>query len=930
METFSSLTSGEPAVDTLGKVLVGRDWQQQRIRALIAAARVGQSGVLVVTGEAGIGKTALLDYAKSMTAGMTVLTVVGTDAEHDLPFAGLAQLLRVSAAELDRLPAPQAQALAVALALRVGGGVDRFAVGAGLLTLLTQRSEDRPVCLIIDDAQLVDRPSQEALAFVARRLLADAVAVIVAARVDEPCLLVADDLAQLRLTGLDRSATRTLIDEGLRGSAEVAERIYQLSAGNPLAVLELVLQGERLLALPPGAPAPVPAVLARFYARRVADLEPAAVSALQVAATAGEDLVVVSRACEQLGVSVSALAFAEAAGLVAVNGDRIRFRHPLVRSAVYAGASPTRRRDLHAAVAASLGEADADRRAWHRSEAVLGPEAAIAAEMEAVAGRASSRGAYSVAATAAERAAELSVTDTDRAGRLQTAGTWAWYAGEAHRAQSLLARAAAVDPTSDSRVAGRRLQGVIAARCGAVDEARDLLMRAGAESSDPAESIACYAEAIDVCFYLGDAATALVTAERVEALLEGVDPRVAVLGLMAVGMARVLAGQNGATQIREAVHRAELTGLGESGRRVPSGQPYEDFWLVIGPLFLRDSSSGRDLVQRVADDRRAQSTIGGLAHLLFHLARDEAATDRWSNAEADYNEAIGLAREFGQSTELAMSLSGLAWLEARQGHGDQAKAHAAETLRLADTHHVELGRIWAMLALGDLALGSGEVEPAFEHYAAVEQLLGQLGVLDVDLSPVPELVEVMARRGDTRGATALAGAYQERADTKGQPWALARAARTQALLSDDAHLDEAFRHALELHAATLDAFERARTQLAHGSRLRRARRRVDARSELRAASATFTRLGARPWAEAAADELAATGMTVTRPGEAPISQLTPRELQIALLLAKGRTTRQVASALFLSPKTVEYHLRHVYMKFGIDSRAQLAVRMRER
>nr|WP_239579481.1 AAA family ATPase [Microlunatus panaciterrae] len=913
--------------------MVGRDREQQRIGALLAAARVGQSGVLVITGDPGIGKTALLEHAKRLTEDMVILTAVGTDAERDLPFAGLAQLLRLTATELERLPAPQAQALAVALALRSGQAVDRFSVGAGLLTLLTQRSEDRPLCLVIDDAHLVDRPSQEALVFVARRLLADAVALIVAARTGEPCLLVADDLPQLRLAGIDAVATRELVgaDLGVLATAELSDRVFALSGGNPLAVRELVLERDRLLSLPPDAPGPLSAVLAGLYSRRAADLDPAAATALLVAAAAGEDLAVVRRACDVLGAPVAALADAEAAGLVSVTADRVRFRHPLVRSGVYAAATPARRRLLHAAIADAMGDAaaDADRRCWHRSEAALGPDAATADEMEAAAGRAAGRGAYAVAAKAAERAAVLSPTAAEQAARLSAAGTWSWHAGEVVAAQALLARAAALEATSTGRVRSRRLQGVIAARCGAVDQARDLLMHAGAESPDASEAIACYAEAIDACYYLGDAATAVLAAERVETLLRQADAEAGVLGLIAAGMAKVLAGQDGAPLIREAVQRAERAGIATPGQDAAVGQPYEAFWLVMGPMFLRDSGGGRELVQRVVADQRARSAIGALPHLLFHIARDEATTDRWANAEADYNEAIGLARESGQSTELAMSLAGLCWLEARQGRSGEARTHAAETLQLSETHRVEIGRIWALFALGDLALGYGSIASSLEHYRSVDRVLGQLGLLDVDLSPVPELVEAMLRCGETGGTAVMSRTYQDRAVAKGQPWALARAARTQALLCDDAQLDEAFGRALELHTATLDAFERARTQLSYGGRLRRARRRVDARAMLSSALETFTRLGSRPWAEAAADELQATGMTIARPGQNPISRLTPRELQIAVPLADGRTIRQVASALFLSPKTVEYHLRNVYRKFGIDSRSQLAARMSE-
>lgn len=878
----------------------------------------------MLTGEPGIGKTALLQYAAEVAANMQVRTVTGIESERDLPFAGLAQLLRVTPSDLDRLPEPQAQALGVALALRPGSGVDRFAVGAGLLTLLSHRSEDQPICLLIDDAHLLDGPSQEALAFAARRLLADAVALIAAARSGEACRLVDADLPSTELDGIGVDGTRAMVDRSRTvTTGDFSRRIHSLTGGNPLAIQELISSSDALRTLPPDAPAPIPAELSALYARRATDLDPATVTAVMVAAAAGEDLATITRACARLGISVNALAAAEEAGLISVTEDRVRFEHPLIRSGLYASASPSRRRELHAVIADVLSAVDADRRAWHRCAATLGLDEATAAEMEDVGRRAADRGAHSVAAAAAERAASLTPDDTVRARRWLAAGTWAWEAGEGVRARESLERAARLDPSPQTVATQLRLKGVIAARCGALDEARDVLLAAGAASADASEQVVCYAEAVNACFYLGDAAHALLAAERIEAVVDGADSRAGVLGLVAAGMGRILAGQDGARLIRKAVQRPQAT------------EPYhvggldDASWRAIAPLYLRDSGIGRAMIESVVAERRAQSAIGTLPHLLFNIARDEATTDRWSHAEADYSEAIGLAREFGQTTELAMSLAGLAWLEARLGRGESAVGHASEALDLSAEFRVHLGRIWTEMALGDLALGAGDAATAADRYGAIEATLSTLGVLDVDLSPGPELVEARLRLGDRDGAGPLADGYSRRAADKGQPWAMARAARSRALLADDGEFDDVFAEALELHAATVDLFEEARTLLALGSRRRRARRRIDGRIPLRRALDIFTQLGARPWAGAAADELTATGMTVTKPGESAASQLTPRELQIARLLADHKTTRQVATALFLSPKTVEYHLRHIYAKFAIDSRADLIRRMSE-
>lgn len=901
-------------------MLVGRTSEQRALSALVSSARIGQSAVLVLTGEAGIGKTALLEHVAAQARGMRVLRATGTEAEQNLPFAGLAQLLRATAGDLNGLPPPQADALGVALALRVGGAVDRFAVAAATLTLLTQRSEDRPVAVLVDDAQLLDMPSQEVLAFVARRLLADAVALVATVRAGEPCRLLTPDLPQRSLGGLDREETAELVAqhlEGPRGSA-LTDQVYALSAGNPLAILELAGRPERLASLWPGAPGPVPAALVDLYARRVATLDPDARTALLLAAAAGNDLPLVARACAALLLPVSALAAAERLGLIALEQGGLRFIHPLVRAALYSTADPAERRRLHATLAAATSTADTDRYAWHLSEAALGPDEPAATALHALGDRASLRGAFAVATTAFGRAAGLSGDDQERAARLFRAGEAAWHAGDAATASGLLERSAALETQPAARVSAQRLRGIIDLRSGSVVEARDSLLAAAAASrADPAGAVACSAEAIYACFYLADADAALALAGELEdALAGGLEGRAAATASVAAGLGRVLAGAGGPELVRQGV------------RWLADAAPALDYhdqatWTLVGPLLLRESRTGRELVRSAIDERRGRTAVGTLPHLLFHLARDEATTDRWVSAEADYTEAITLARELGQTTELAMSSAGLAALLARQGRADAVLEHAAEAERLGVEHQVHLARLWSRYGLGDLAYGRGEIEAAVRTYAGLEALLEELGVRDVDLSPAPDRIEALLSAGRTAEAVALAGPHQERAEAKGQAWALARAARVAALLGPAAEVDERFARALALHAETPDCYEAARTELAYGARLRRLRRRVDARPHLERALAEFSRLGASPWADRAADELTASGATAARAGASLTRRLTPRELQIALLLAEGRTVRETAAAVFLSPKTVEYHLRHVYTKLGIDSRDQL-------
>jgi DNA-binding CsgD family transcriptional regulator len=371
-------------------------------------------------------------------------------------------------------------------------------------------------------------------------------------------------------------------------------------------------------------------------------------------------------------------------------------------------------------------------------------------------------------------------------------------------------------------------------------------------------------------------------------------------------MARVFAGRSGTAPLAAAIALAPASTAGMG--------------TVRGRLFLR----GAD---RTPPDPTLRATVevGDLPHLLFHVGRDAATTDRWAAAEAAYTEAIELATEFGQPTEVAVGSAGLAWLLARQGRPAEVEAQAATAERLADRHQIPMALIWSRFARGDAALADGDAVAAATVYADLEdRVLTGVDARDVDLSPVPELVDALLRAGTIGRLPALAAGYRRRAQAKEAPWALARSARVDALLAADVELDAAFGRALELHRAAFDPFEEACTQLAYGARLRRARRRTDARGPLAAAVDTFGRLGARPWADRAADELVATGATVRRTEDAPTAALTARELQVAVLLAQGRTTRQAAQALFLSAKTVEYHLGHVYTKLGICSRAELA------
>ena len=338
---------------------------------------------------------------------------------------------------------------------------------------------------------------------------------------------------------------------------------------------------------------------------------------------------------------------------------------------------------------------------------------------------------------------------------------------------------------------------------------------------------------------------------------------------------------------------------------------------------------GRDVIPTVVAHSRRRSDIGGLPMLLFYVARDQATTDRWDDAVAGYTEGIQLAREAGQATDLTACLAGLSWLEARRGDVDSCRVHADEALAIARVHHLGFFQAWAMTALAELELGLGRADAALDRYRELDAVLADLGLEDVDLSPAAEMVEAMVHLGLADEASSLAAALTARAEVKGQPWSLARAARAAGLTCPDEDVDVCFSVALAYHQHTPDDFEAARTELAYGARLRRLKRRVDARPHLRTALAAFERLGAVPWADQAAAELRATGETAQRRSTTGLDHLTPQELQVARMLAGGRTTRETGAALFLSPKTIEYHRRNVYLKLGIRSREELADAIRD-
>ncbi len=911
-------------------MLLGRQRECEVLETMMADARGGRSAVVVLAGEAGIGKTALLEHVVAHAEGMRVLRARGVESESVVPFAGLLELLRPALGAIDRIPAPQVAALGGALALGPASTHDRFAVGAATLSLLAAYAEDGPVLVVIDDVHWLDPSSAEALTFALRRLVADPVAAVLAVRSGEPSLVDRADLPSLAIGGIERSeAAELLAAAGQSVAPETADRLYELTAGNPLALLEIAGDVERFAGVPGTPMVAVSMRAGRAFLGRFHELPERSRRMLVLAATGGNaDAVTLAKAAAILDLELPDLAAAEAVGLVDLPPGLVTFRHPLVRSAIYGDAPASWRRAAHRALADVLPAAESDRRAWHLASAAIGPDPEASTALHHAGVRARERSAYNESMAAFERAARLASEPAQRDSLLLAAADSAWLCGLVDRAGLLADEVHSHQPEPAMAARVEHLRGRLAMRRGPV-MAGHAILKAGAEiaaaAGQPALAVAMLADGANACFYAGNSIELSRTAARaLEILPAAPDLRSRFLSLIVAGMAGVLEGSRepGASSIRQALE------IYESSAELAADVSLLA-WAVVASLWVREASAGSELLDRALATARAQAAVGTLPYLLHHVARHQGTSEHWSLAVANYDEAIRLARETGQRTDLAAALAGLAWIEARQGQ-DSAREHAAEARSLSRELGAGIYDIWALAALADLELGLGRPAAALDRLLEYQGELASRQIADADLSVGPELVEAQLRLGDRQAAVLAAQEFDRQASAKGQPWAKARAARCRGLLAPADRFEKEFHEALDLHARTPDVFEAARTHLAFGSRLRRARQRIAARAQLRLALEIFDRLGAAPWVEQAANELAATGETARRRDPSTLDQLTPQERQIAHLLARGETTRGVASALFLSPKTVEYHLGRIYRKLRIHSREELVAALATR
>ncbi|CNF46617.1 transcriptional regulator%2C luxR family [Mycobacterium tuberculosis] len=903
----------EPALELLDRLD-----ERAVLDGLLEDLRSGRGWALVVRGEAGVGKSALLDYAAGAAEDMRVVRAAGVESEMELAYAGLHLLCVPLLDRLGALPEPQRDALSIAFGLRAGEPPARFMVGLAVLTLLSEAAEERPLLCVVDDVQWLDRASAQVLAFTARRVLAEPVGLIFAAR--EP----GDEyrgLAELEVRGLPERHARRLLRSVVRFRLDgsVQDRILAETEGNPLALLELPrglgpaqLAGGLGLVGAQG----VPTRIERGFGRRVAALPADTRSLLLVAAVeAAGDPGLIWRAAERLAIPPSAVEAAEADGLLQA-GTLMRFRHPLVRSAVYAAASPEERRAAHRALAEVTDrERDPDRWAWHLAAAAPGPDEEVAAELERSAGRAQARGGIAAAAEFLRRAAELTDDPARRSDRALAAAQVSFQAGALGATADLLARAAA-GPRDELRQArAALLRARLAFASGRGGDAPGLLLKAAGQ-------------------------------------LEPLDVGLARETYLDAWFAAVYAGRSaGAGDLQEVSRAAQSA-------PPPEGGPRPVDLLVDGlSLLVTEGRAEAAPVLREAARCVAEDDIPLAERLQCSRVALAAAALVWDDRHwrAILARDVRACRETGMLTQLALYLGPMAVMAIWRGDVAAAVSLAAEEKELAAATGAGFAQHAALLLAGHR--GDPEDAPVIEAVGAAAQAAGQgSGVqmsqwmsavllnglgrheearvqarqaadqapeLYVSMWALPELVEAAARSGQAREAAGALGRLAEVTGVARTDWAQGLYARSRALLAEGEDADRGYREAVDRLGRIGFRSELARAHLLYGEWLRREGRRTDARTHLREAHDLFAGIGMRAFTGRAARELAATGVTARRRSAGGRGDLTPQEAQIARLARDGLSNPQIAAQLFISPRTVEYHLGKVFAKLDVSSRNQL-------
>jgi len=895
----------------------GRTREREKLDGLLEDVRGGRSGVLVIRAEAGAGKTALLRYAGEQAAGFRVGQIAGVESEMELPFAGLHQLCGPMLAHLDALPDPQQAALRTAFGLSSDDAPDRFLVALAALSLLAEVAEEQPLLCLVDDAQWLDTASRQVLGFVARRLLAEPVAVVLAVRepTDERELV---GLPEMTLTGLADDDARGLLEAVVPGRLDerVRDRIVGETRGNPLALLELSRSvGPAQLAggfaLPDAGN--VVARIDEQYRRRIAAL-PDATRRLMLLAAADPvgDATLVWRAAQTLGLEREALEPASAEQLLEI-GARVRFRHPLVRSAVYRAASASDRRAVHGALASATDpETDPDRRAWHRAHAATAPDEDVAAELIASASRAQRRGGIAAAAAFLERAVTFTPDAGERASRAQAAAGAKFEAADLVAAESLLATAAVgpLDKLGQAQVQRVRAQIAFDLRRG--NDAPALLLRAARtlEPLDPELARDTYLEALVAVIYAARLATGTDVADVAGAARStpiGPEPLPA-RQLLLLGLAARLT--DGYAAAAPQLKRA-LRAYRDEERQLD--------WLCVAynlaAMDLWDDRAWFELASWQTELARATGTLSLLPYALDYLAENHILAGDLSTAAGLMTEARELSSGLRADTLPYIALLLAAW----RGQATTASSLSEAMTREAHARGEGCAIAFAEYATATLHNGLGQYELASD----AAQKASASNEIVTSSWALYELVEAASRSGRRDVACDAVDRLSERLSASGTEWAKGTEARSRALVEDGERAEDLHRQAIELLGRCRMAAHLARARLTYGEWLRREGRRVDAREQLRAAHDMFASMGAEGFAERARRELLATGEKVRKRKDDTRDELTPQEEQIARLARHGRTNPEIGAELFISPRTVEWHLRKVFTKLGISSRKGL-------
>lgn len=900
--------------------LRGRSSECEALDRLLVSVQAGHSRALVMRGEAGVGKTALLEYLLSGSSGCQVARAVGVESEMELAFAGLHQLCAPFLDRLERLPVPQRDSLRTAFGLNTGQPPDRFLVGLAALGLLSEVAEDRPLLCIVDDAQWQDRASAEAFAFVARRVQAQSVGLVFAVRGRGEGQEMAG-LPELVVRGLSDDDARALLDSVMPGRLDacVRDRIVAETRGNPLALLELprgLTPAELAGGFGLACPRPLVNRIEHSFVGRVESLPSDTQQLLLLAAAEPVgDVPLLWRAARLLGIGVEAAAPAETAGLIDF-GARVRFRHPLVRSAVYRAAAVHDRQRAHRALGeASHPESDPDRRAWHRAQAAASPDEAVAIELERSAGRALARGGAAAAAAFLERSVELTPDPTRRAARALAAAR-AKLDAAAPQAASELLGAAAIGPLDElQRARLERLHAQVRFAQNRGSDAPPLLLKAAERLGPLDRKLAreTYLDALAAAIFAGRLSGNCGLREvagAARAVCPAPSASNAVDLLLGGLTTRFTSGYSEAVlPLRRALDAfADEEGAGQDSMRW--------LWLAcrVAPE-LWDDRVWNQLTARAVTLARDAASLTLLPIALTYRAGVEVHAGQFTAAAALIEEAQAIVEATREPALLYTSLVLPAW----RGREDEALESLDAGIRDANARGE--GRVIALAECFRAVLynGLGRYQPAL----VAAQRACESDDLGLHAWALIELVEA-STRSDARGVACDAlRRLEERTQASGTDWALGILARSRALLSEGEDAESLYREAIERLARTRIAVHLARAHLVYGEWLRREHRRVDAREQLRAAHEMFSGMGAEAFAERARRELSATGEIVRKRTVETLDELTTQEAQIARLAGDGQSNPEIAAELFISARTVEYHLRKVFGKLDISSRKEL-------